>query len=153
MWIRPLKTNFRIWALTIALWSSERVEGLCSGGPGFDPHERLKAFYVRTSELGKCNNRKLSKVYWYCENYIDIAREFDMISIPLYHIETISIRYWYLNISIKIYQKLSIKTIQLSKIYRSILIFLSKLVAWNTQIDQYVSIIVSNFLSKPVHGR
>ena len=32
--------------------------------------------------LGKCDTQKLSKVYWYREKSIDIAREFDTILMP-----------------------------------------------------------------------
>ena len=37
---------------------------------------------------GKCDNQKLSTFYWYREKFIDIAREFNTISMPIsYRIE------------------------------------------------------------------
>ena len=46
-----------------------------------NPHAYLTVNFTNKIHMpDKCDNRKLSKVYRYCENYIGIAREFDTIS-------------------------------------------------------------------------
>ena len=125
-------------------WQQKFLKPLRESNPG-----PLNPVSLPLSLAGKCDNRKLSRAYRYCEKFIDIAREFDTIA----GINIVSKQFRFDNwVSIILSKIIEIVLIETIKILKLVEIgssgYPNRSICFDNSIKNYRS-----FYRNPVHDR